>query len=412
MHILFLTDNFPPERNAPASRVYEHACYWVRWGHRVTVVTCAPNFPEGQVYAGYRNRWYQVEEVEGIRVVRVKTFIAKNEGVVRRTLDYLSFMVSGFGAGLLQTRPDVVVATSPQFFTSVAGWAVAALRRLPFVFELRDLWPASISAVGALQARKALQWLELLELFLYRRATQVVALTPAFKHDLVSRGIPAEHVAVVLNGFDFARYAPQPRDMDLTQQLGLEGCFTVGYFGTHGMAHALDRVLDAAALLQDTPAIRFLFVGAGAARDALIAQAAREHLDNVIFVPAQPKTRMPAYWSVCDLALVPLKNTPLFTTVIPSKIFEAMGMGRAIVLAAPEGEASQIIRGTGAGVVVPSECPGAMAQAIRELYQDKAVVERSAMCALRAAPQFSREQQARDLLHLFEQVVGMPSLCS
>src|SRR2546427_7909131 len=388
MHILFLTDNFPPERNAPASRVYEHACYWVRWGHQVTVITCAPNFPEGKVYAGYRNRWYQVEEVDGIRVVRVKTFIAKNEGVVRRTLDYLSFMVSGFGAGLLQTHPDVVVATSPQFFTSVAGWAVAALRRLPFIFELRDLWPASISAVGALQARKALQWLERLELFLYQRATKVVALTAAFKHDLVSRGIPAEQVEVVLNGFDFARYAPQPRDMELTQQLGLEGCFTVGYFGTHGMAHALGRVLDAAALLQDTPAIRFLFVGAGAVRDALIAQAAQEHLDNVIFVPAQPKTRMPAYWSVCDLALVPLKNTPLFTTVIPSKIFEAMGMGRAIVLAAPEGEASQIVRGTGAGVV------------------------RSALRALRAAPQFSREQQARDLIRLFEQLIGMPSLCS
>ena len=152
VHILFLTDNFPPERNAPASRVYEHACYWVRWGHRVTVLTCAPNFPEGKVYAGYRNRWYQVEEVDGIRVVRVKTFIAKNEGVLRRILDYLSFMVTGFVAGLLQTRPDVVVATSPQFFTVVAGWAVAALRRLPFVFELRDLWPASIHAVGALQA--------------------------------------------------------------------------------------------------------------------------------------------------------------------------------------------------------------------------------------------------------------------
>jgi len=409
MHILFLSDNFPPERNAPASRVYEHACYWVRWGHRVTVITCAPNFPEGKVYAGYRNRWYQVEEVDGIRVVRVKTFIAKNEGVVRRTLDYLSFMVAGFGAGLLQPRPDVVVATSPQFFTSVAGWAVAALRRLPFVFELRDLWPASISAVGALQARKVLQWLEHLELFLYQRATKVVALTVAFKHDLVSRGIPAEHVEVVLNGFDFARYAPQPRDMDLTQQLGLEGCFTVGYFGTHGMAHALDRVLDAAALLQDTPAIRFLFVGAGAVRDALIAQAAQEHLDNVIFVPAQPKTRMPAYWSVCDLALVPLKDTPLFTTVIPSKIFEAMGMGRAIVLAAPEGEASQIVRGTGAGVVVPPECPTAMAQAIRELYHDKALVERSALRALRAAPQFSREQHAGDLIRLFEQVIGMPS---
>jgi glycosyltransferase involved in cell wall biosynthesis len=408
VHILFLTDNFPPERNAPASRVYEHACYWVRWGHRVTVLTCAPNFPEGKVYAGYCNRWYHVEEVDGIRVVRVKTFIAKNEGVLLRILDYLSFMVTGFLAGLLQTRPDVVIATSPQFFTVVAGWAVAALRRLPFVFELRDLWPASISAVGALRASAALRCLERLELFFYRRATKVVALTEAFKRDLVSRGIPAEHVEVVRNGFDFARYTPQPRDMSLTQQLGLEGGFVVGYIGTHGMAHALDRVLDAAALLRDIPAIRFLFVGAGAVRDALMTQAAQQHLDNVIFVPAQPKTRMPAYWSVCDLALVPLKDTPLFTTVIPSKIFEAMGMGRAIVLAAPEGEASQIIRATGAGVIVPPECPSAMARAIRELCQDKALVERSAMHALRAAPQFSREQHARDLMQIFEQVVGMP----
>src|SRR6186997_2863966 len=119
MHILFLTDNFPPERNAPASRVYEHACYWVKWGHEVTVLTCTPNFPEGRVYEGYRNRWYQVEIVQGIRVVRVKTFITSNEGALLRTLDYVSFMVASFFAGMIQKRPDVIVATSPQFFTTV-----------------------------------------------------------------------------------------------------------------------------------------------------------------------------------------------------------------------------------------------------------------------------------------------------
>src|SRR5262249_43462959 len=173
-----------------------------------------------------------------------------------------------------QSGPDVALATSPHVFTSVAGWAVAALRRLPFVFELRDLWPASISAVGALQASKALQWLERLELFLYQRATKVVALTAAFKHDLVSRGIPAEPVEVVRNGFDFARYISQPRARERTQQPGLASRLTVGYFGRHSMPHALERVLDAAALLQNTPAIHFLFVGAGAVRDALRAQAA------------------------------------------------------------------------------------------------------------------------------------------
>src|SRR6516162_1896878 len=240
MRILFLTDNFPPERNAPASRVYEHACYWVHWGHKVTVLTCAPNFPEGRVYEGYGNRWYSVEEMDGIHVVRVKTFITQNEGVMLRTLDYLSFMIASFWAGLWQVRPDVVVATSPQFFTTVGGWALSRVRRLPFVFELRDLWPASIMAVGAMRENVVLRWLERLELFLYHSSAKVVALTEAFKHDLLARGIPAEKVEVVINGVDLTRYSPRHPDANLRKQLGLEGCFVVGYLGTHGMAHALD----------------------------------------------------------------------------------------------------------------------------------------------------------------------------
>ena len=278
-----------------------------------------------------------------------------------------------------------MVATSPQFFTSVAGWAVAALRRLPFVFELRDLWPASISAVGALQARKALPWLERLELFLYRRATKVVALTAAFKHDLVSRGILAEHVEVVLNGFDFARYAPQPRDMDLTQQLGLKGCFTVGYIGTHGMAHALDRVLDAAALLQDTPAIRFLFVGAGATRDALIAQAAREHLDNVIFVSSPTEDSYASLLECLRSSVGASEEHPIVYDRDPFKDLRSHGDGACDSARGAGGRGLPIVRDTGAGIVVPPECPTAMAQAIRELYHDKACSrrERSTPSALR-----------------------------
>jgi colanic acid biosynthesis glycosyl transferase WcaI len=405
MHILFLTDNFPPERNAPASRVYEHAWYWVRWGHKVTVLTCAPNFPEGRVYEGYCNRWYSVGEMDGIRVVRVKTFITQNEGVILRTLDYLSFMIAGFWAGLWQVRPDVVVATSPQFFTTVGGWALARLRRLPFAFELRDLWPASIMAVGAMRENVVLRWLERLELFLYHSSAKVVALTEAFKHDLLARGIPAEKVEVVINGVDLTRYSPRPPDADLRKRLGLEGCFVIGYVGTHGMAHALDNVLEAADLLRDAPTIRFLFVGAGAARAALVQEANKRRLDNVIFVPAQPKERILAYWSICNLALVSLKNAPLFTTVIPSKIFEAMGMGCPILLVAPDGEASRIVRCTDAGVVAPPECPTALAGAVRTLCHDEVSLRRLAMNSLRAAPQFSREKQARDMLNVLTEII-------
>jgi colanic acid biosynthesis glycosyl transferase WcaI len=328
--------------------------------------------------------------------------------VILRTLDYVSFMITSFLAGLLQVRPDVVVATSPQFFTTVSGWALAKVYRVPFVFELRDLWPASIVAVSAMRENVVLRWCERLELFLYHASAKVVALTEEFRRDLLARGIPAEKVEVVTNGVDQTRYSPRPPDADLTTQLGLEGCFVVGYLGTHGMAHALDNVLEAAEFLRDAPAIRFLFVGAGATRAALIKEATKRRLDNVIFVPAQPKERLLAYWSICDLALVSLKNAPLFTTVIPSKIFEAMGMGCPILLVAPDGEASQIVRGTDAGVVVPPECPDVLASAVRTLCHDKVVLKLLAMHSLRAAPQFSREKQARDMLNILREVITTP----
>src|SRR5581483_11983980 len=209
MKILFLADNFPPERNAQASRVYERAKYWVKWGNEVTVITCAPNFPEGKIYPGYRNRWYQVEEISGIRVVRVKTFIAANAGTVLRILDFLSYMIMASIAALLEGRPAVLAATSPQFFCAVAGCFVSAVRRISFVFELSDLWPESIVAVGAMKRSLAVRALEKMELFMYRRAAAVVALTSAFKENLVHRGISPRKVAVVLNGVDLEQYEPQ-----------------------------------------------------------------------------------------------------------------------------------------------------------------------------------------------------------
>jgi glycosyltransferase involved in cell wall biosynthesis len=213
--ILFLSDNFPPEGNAPATRLYEHAVRWVKAGHTVTVVTCAPNFPEGKLFPGFRNSWRQVEDVDGIRVVRVKSYITANDGFVRRSLDYLSFMAMGFAMSLLEAQPDVVVATSPQFFAAFAGWAVSVFKRRPFVFELRDLWPASIVAVGVMVESPVIALLEKVERFLYRRADAVVAVTEAFRTDLISRGIPRDKIHVVSNGVDLQRYRPLPRDAQL-----------------------------------------------------------------------------------------------------------------------------------------------------------------------------------------------------
>jgi colanic acid biosynthesis glycosyl transferase WcaI len=407
MRILFLTENFPPESNAAATRVYERAVYWARWGHRVTVLTTAPNFPEGELFAGYKNHWYRREWRDDIEIVRVKSFIAKNEGVLRRTLDFVSFMVSAYFAGLIAKRPDVVIATSPQFFTAVAGWALAATRRLPFIFELGDLWPRSIVAVGALQAGQAVRLLERIELFLYRGAARVVALTQAFKDDLVRRGIPAGKIVVIRNGVDLPRYAPRPRDQPLTAEWELSGKFVIGYVGTHGMAHDLGKVLDAAEDLGGSqPELRFLLVGAGAERDQLVAAARQRNLDNVILQPLQPKERMAAVWSLCDVALIHLKNMPAFAEVVPSKMFEAMGMGLPILLAAPEGEASRLLAEDAAGLWVPAGDTVALAAACRRLLLDGALRDSLAANSLKAASRHTRERQANLFIDVIDKVVG------
>lgn len=401
MHILVLSDNFPPEGNAPATRVFEHARRWAAAGHRVTVLTSAPNFPEGVVHEGYDNAWRSVENVAGIRVVRVKSYITANEGTVRRVLDYVSFMVSATFFALFEESPDVVLATSPQFFSAVGGWLVSVLRGVPFVMEVRDLWPASIVAVGAMKPGRVIDWLERLELFLYARAAAVIVVTEAFAEDLALRAVPRSKIAVVPNGVD-DDLGPEPRDEDFLRALDLSEKFVVGYVGTHGMAHALDKVLDAAKLLEDRSDVGFLFVGSGAGREALVQGIAARRLTNVRTVPRVPKGEVPRIVASCSVALIPLRDTPVFATVIPSKMFEAMALGVPILMAIPEGEATEIVRRTGTGVVVPPEDPEALARAIIGMANDREARAAYSAACLEVAPGYSRTGLAERALLVLE----------
>ena len=402
MKILFLTENYPPETNAAANRVHERAKFWSDWGHEVTVITCVPNFPKGRIHDGYKNRWYQSEVMDGIKVVRVKTFINPNEGVILRMLDFLSFMVTGFFASLVQRRPDVVVATSPQFFTAVAGWMVGLCRRRPFVLELGDIWPASIVAVGAMQESILIRILERLELFLYRRSNAIVALTPSFKKNLVNRGIDGNKISIVINGVDTSRFQRSPRDDVLAAEWGLSDSFVIGYIGTHGMAHGLSNVLDTAAHLDGNEHVKFLFVGDGAERDGLISQAADRNLDNVLFVSSQPREKVPNIWSVCDVALVHLRDTEVFSEVIPSKIFEAMAMGLPILLVTPQGIASYIVLSTRSGLWVPAEKPAELANLAASLAGRKRLLAMLGRNGEKASGRFSRKRQAEEMLQILE----------
>lgn len=406
VRILFFSDNFPPETNAPATRLYEHASHWVSMGHEVTVLTGAPNFPEGKVYPGYRNRLCQIETIDGIRVVRVKTYITANEGFFKRTIDYMSFMAASFIAGLFQPRPDVVVATSPQFFAAVGGWALSSVRGLPFVFELRDLWPSSIAAVGAMRSGFIIKALEKVEVFLYSRASLIISVTKAFKRDLVARGIDPSKISIVGNGVNLDKLKPGEKDRSLAQNYGLSDAFVVGYIGTHGMAHALNRVLDAAESLKDVHDLRFLFVGSGATKESLVMDAKKRGLNNVIFVPNQAKDSIQSFLRLCDISLITLKNTPVFETVIPSKIFESMGMGLPIIIACPRGEASAIVEEEKIGLWIEPENPVALAEAVLFLKKNRALLGAFAKQSREAATRYCRKRLAGNMVYLLEGLVN------
>jgi glycosyltransferase involved in cell wall biosynthesis len=378
MHILFLTDNFPPEVNAPASRTFEHCREWVKAGHRVTVITGAPNFPKGKVFEGYRNRIWQREVMAGIDVIRVWTYITANEGFAKRTLDYLSYMMSGFLASLFVQRVDVIVGTSPQFFTVCAAYASSLIKRVPWVFELRDIWPESIRVVGAMKQSKMLDLLEKVELFLYRKAGAIVSVTHAFRNSLIGRGVNGNMIHVVTNGVDIGRFSPRDKDTELLQQHGLRGKFVAGYIGTHGLAHALDTVLDAAKILKAEPdgdRFRILFLGDGANKAALCQRAQAEGLDNVIFVDTVSKDHVVRYWSLLDASIIHLKKDELFTTVIPSKLFECMGMAIP-VLHGVQGESGEIVEREDVGLLFEPENPGALVKCLRRLADDQKLVDR------------------------------------
>jgi glycosyltransferase involved in cell wall biosynthesis len=366
MHILFLTDNFPPETNAPATRTFEHARRWVRAGATVAVITTAPNFPAGKLFPGYRNRLMQRESVDGIETIRVWTYITANEGFGRRTLDYLSFMVSGFIVGLFLRRPDVIVCTSPQFFTACAAYALSLFRRRPFVFELRDLWPDSILAVGAMRETKVIRGLKKLEYFLYRKAARIVSVTNSFKAVLSSNGIPADKIAVVRNGTDLATFKPGTKPDELVRRHALQGKFIACYIGTVGMAHGLSTILDAAAKLASNHNVAFVVVGDGAEHSSLKKETQRRGLSNLIFVGRVGKDQVVRYWQLADVALVLLRDRPVFRHVLPSKIFEAMATARPIVLGVL-GESAELLQSASAGVVIQPENANALAEAIARL---------------------------------------------
>lgn len=403
---------------APAARVAELSRLWAEQGHDVTVLTGFPNHPTGVVPAEYRRRLLHLvsrERAGGANVVRTWLFPFPNRKAYERMLNYSSFCLSSAFTGMFVPCPDVVIATSPQLLVGLSGWWIARYKRVPFILEVRDLWPESLAAVGVGSPDSVLhRGLEEIAGFLYRAADQIVVVTQAFEDHLKTHWkVPREKISVVENGVDSELFNPHCGGASIRRELGLEGRFVASYIGTMGMAHGLETLLEAASLLQSAaPEVVFLLVGEGAEKEHMYSLVRERRLANVRMLPQQPRERIPGYISASDICLVPLKQSEVFRTVLPTKMLEFMACARAVVLGV-EGEAQKLLKAADAGLCVQPENPADLAKAVLKLANDPHLRRSLGANGHRYILQnFTRQQMASAYLQVLNRLLEKDSLAS
>ena len=410
MRILFVSQYFVPEMGAPSVRTYDHCRRWAEAGHDVQVITAFPNHPNGEIYPGYTNKLWEREEIDGIKVLRVLTYLTPGAGTVRRSIQYILFLIASVIGSLGTQKADVVIGTSPQFLVALAAWAIAFVRRIPFVFEIRDLWPDSILAVGAIENPVFIGFLRMLERFLFNQASHIVVVTESFRERLQEEGVPPVKISVVTNSADIEIFSPKAKCEWLRQAYDVTDKFVISYIGTHGMAHNLESVLEAAWQLRDEPKFHFFFVGEGAEKRELKKLRSQMRLRNITFVDRQPRELMPCWLATTDLHVVHLKDNPLFRTVIPSKIFESLAMAKPMVLCV-DGEARRLVESLGAGVYSPPGDGKKLAQTIRKLASSPLWLKEMGQCGrLAAVKWYNRDSLSVRYLDLLAKIIGLPDL--
>ena len=368
MKILFITDNFPPETNAPATRTFEHCKKWISLGYDVTVITCFPNFPVGRVYKGYVNKLYAKEKINGIEIIRVWSYITSNSGFVKRTLDYFSFGISSFVFGLF-VKTDFIIATSPQFFSAISGCALSFFKRKKWIMEVRDLWPNSIVAVGSMSSNSLVfKFLKFIENKLYHNSKKIVVVTDSFKKYLVEEhGIKEDKIGVFKNGFVFNKNKFFNNIDDFKEKIGFKNKILISYIGTHGLAHGLKFILNSIQKIDNTK-IHFLFIGDGAEKKNLLEFSKSLKKNNFTFLDSVPKKEIFNYINISDYALVNLKKSDEFLNVIPSKIFENIAFYKPILLGL-KGESKDLIEHYDVGICYDPENTDSFINAIDNIQK-------------------------------------------
>lgn len=367
MRILLLAQCYAPENVSAAVLITDLATDLVRRGHEVTVVTGAPSYPYGRVFAGYRNRLYAEERLDGVRVIRTWSVITPSTKTLPRLLHYGTYSLSAFYGGLLGGCPDVILSYSPPLPLGLSAWLLSRIWRAPWVLEIEDLYPDAAVAAGVLTNRALISFFRGLELFQYRRAAEITVISETFRRNLLGKGVPDSKLRVIPIWADPDEVRPLEKHNAFRQRCGLDGKFVVMYAGNIGLTSCLEDVLCAADHLREQTEIRFVLVGEGVRKQALEAEAKVRALPNVTFLPYQPREAFPEMLAAADLGLVTL-NAGAALSSLPSKVFNVMASARPVLAVTPPGsELMQIVTESGCGWSVPPGAPTALAEAILQI---------------------------------------------
>ncbi len=370
MKILLYTQYFPPETNAPANRWGYFVRYLAQHGHQVTVLTSFPHHPQGKIFPGYKNRWRKIENHEGVKIIRSWTYISSSRKFIPRLLNYLSFAFSSYLNARVVGNVDLIIASSPPLFVGIQGKRIAQKRHIPLVLDLRDIWPEAAVSTGYLRNGLIYNWAESKAKEVYKAAKIILINSLAFFRELEKEGIPRKKIIFLPNGADLEMFFSGIDTSAIDRQYNLKEKFVVLYAGLLGFAQKPEIMIKTAELLRSHPDIVLLIVGTGPLFGKLKPKS-----DNVILVGAKPHKEIPAFIARADLCLIPYKNKETFKKNIPSKMYEYMAGGKAMIINL-QGEAAKIIKEAGIGLVVAPENPEALAKGILKLYQEEKLREK------------------------------------
>ena len=399
MKILILSDNYPPEMNANARIVSELAKYWQPQVEKVSVITSHPNFPKGKLFENHKNKWIVRNNEKDIHVIRLKTYLYKNDGFIRRSLDFLSFGVNAFIYGIFKKKDDIIIGVSPQLFCALSACLIAQLVKKDFVLILCDLWPDSILHTGNLKKGLVFNLLKKIENYMYKKASLIATLSPNYTNYLTENGICDKKILTSISGVD-QNFYPREKNKNIISKYNLHNKFVIAYIGNFGVAQNHRDILDIANMWQKNKnsQLHFLMIGDGVNREKLVNECKQLNLKNVTIDGPFDGESIPEYWSVSDIALVTLADIQTNATVIPSKMLESMAMAKPLVLYAPHGEAKKFLEQSKAGIFVEVGNKQALKNSFEKLKNDQELINDFAENAFLFSKQYTRENQATKLL--------------